>query len=67
MESTTMWIKDLLHRRFLRQFAPLAWVGVLTLLLAGCGGGGSSSDNTNTSTSGKSNWDQMTWDQDNWS
>lgn len=32
------------------------------LFLAGCGGGGGGSSSTN----GSSNWDEMTWDQDNW-
>ena len=39
------------------------FLAVVTLL-TGCGGGGGSDDPAPT---GSSNWDSMTWDQDNWS
>lgn len=37
---------------------------LITLLLSACGGGGGSNP---APSSGSSNWDKMTWDQDNWS
>lgn len=42
-------------------------IGLLSmiLLLNACGGGGGG-DNTTTAPAGSSNWDEMTWDQDNW-
>jgi hypothetical protein len=36
-----------------------------SLVLVGCGGGGGSGDDETPT--GSSNWDEMKWDQDNWS
>jgi hypothetical protein len=49
-------------RRLVGLCAALAVLGALT----GCGGGGGDSD-TPPSQSGSSNWNEMTWNQDNWS
>lgn len=38
---------------------------LLVLNLGACGGGGGGNTNP-TTTGGSSNWDQMRWDQDNW-
>ncbi len=42
----------------------------LTLVLSACGGGGggspASSTGGSTSVSNNSNWNQLTWDKDNW-
>ncbi len=40
----------------------------LTLALSACGGGGSTPASTGggTSASNNSNWNQLTWDKDNW-
>jgi len=35
---------------------------VLAAMLTGCGGGGGGAP----AATGSSNWDEMTWDQDNW-
>lgn len=37
---------------------------VLSAFIAGCGGGGGGGSNPVTPSS--SDWDSMTWDQDNW-
>lgn len=37
---------------------------ILSAFIAGCGGGGSGGSNNVTPSS--SDWDSMTWDQDNW-
>ena len=37
----------------------------VVVLMTGCGGGGGSDDPAPPA--GSSNWDSMTWDQDNWS
>jgi hypothetical protein len=60
-----------MRNRFERFTVKIIVLG-LFLLLAGCGGGSSSSNgNTNgtgnTGGSGGASWDQMVWDQDNWS
>lgn len=40
---------------------------LLVLGLSACGGGGGSGSSSNATTTHSSNWDQMTWDKDNWS
>lgn len=35
------------------------------VLLTGCGSGGG--DDDDSATTGSSDWDEMVWDQDNWS
>jgi hypothetical protein len=40
----------------------LFFITFIFLLLAGCGGGGGGGGGSKNS----SNWDQMTWDKDNW-
>jgi len=45
-------------------FTKIFLISFVLLLLAGCGG--SSNGGENNATNGSSNWDEMTWDQDNW-
>jgi len=48
----------------------LVAIFVLTMLLTACGGGsgggGNGGGTTNSSPTKDSNWDQLTWDKDNW-
>ena len=44
----------------------IAAIGLVVLLGIGACGGGGGGDNTTVTPTGSSNWDQMTWSQDNW-
>ena len=52
-------------KKLIRIYATGIFIALSVLLLTGCGGGGGGSNpppnNANT------DWDQLVWDQDNWS